>query len=478
MKARYKALQQAKKQSHTTALCKFPDYLPKEKPTLLTLKKLFLIPFFAFLLSHPLSAQTYRDYATTALIPSTDFPKQRFGTHLVQSENRILVACHGEPYVYSSDSLQAYGGAAYLHENQKDGNWKLQQKLKPNDHRPATGFGGYMALSGDLALVAATKDSTVQRKPRSHNYYGAVYIFQRHASGEWQQVQKLKPKHRIANAKFGMSLAISGTDLIIAAPQEPNGYNRSGVIYVFRQQPDGKWTQSQRLQPPEDQQYRHMGFESLSTNEEVIAAGVIGHSPGPKVQNHFFDAGAVYTFVRQPDGLWAFDRIIMASDRSKGDHFGRKTALSGTTLVVTAIDEEEGEDAPHNRYMNSGAAYVFERNPSGDWIETAKLKPLHPSYQGGFGIGAAVQGDSILIGCIWDSSDRYGKNIKTSTGAAYLFTRNGSSWKCVNKLVAPGRPSRDSYGYGLAIFPNQLLVGAYDDADKKGKVHVYTFREP
>ena len=73
--------------------------------------------------------------------------------------------------------------------------------------------------------------------------------------------------------------------------------------------------------------------------------------------------GVVYVYQRQ-DGTWQETAQLTASDATDAaDRFGRALAVEGRTLLVGA----SARDA------STGAAYVFEKDDAGAWVQTARL---------------------------------------------------------------------------------------------------------
>ncbi|MFZ6181299.1 integrin [Nannocystis pusilla] len=100
-----------------------------------------------------------------------------------------------------------------------------------------------------------------------------------------------------------------------------------------------------------------------------------------------------------------------ASNAESGDHFGHSLAISadGTTMVVGAPDEDSGAhginvEQSDNSIADSGAAYVFVRE--GDtWKQQAYLKSFNPDTEDGFGaVAISGNGDTIAIGAPYEDS--------------------------------------------------------------------------
>lgn len=138
---------------------------------------------------------------------------------------------------------------------------------------------------------------------------------------------------------------------------------------------------------------------------------------------------------------------LIASDGVAGDAFGM-VAVEGDTAIVGAL-RVDGE---------AGAAYVFVRSASG-WMQQAKLVAsdrLKDSLDL-FGHSVAISGDTVAVAAL-------GAHPDVSSGAAYVFVRNGSSWSEQAKLLAPDASDWDSFGVNVAISGNTIAVGSYGTA--------------
>jgi len=73
-----------------------------------------------------------------------------------------------------------------------------------------------------------------------------------------------------------------------------------------------------------------------------------------------------------------------------------------------------------------------------------------------FGCSVALSGDTALIGA-W--SKDVGGN--TYAGAAYVFTRSGTSWSQQAELTASDAAADDHFGHSVALSGDTALVGAW-----------------
>jgi hypothetical protein len=114
------------------------------------------------------------------------------------------------------------------------------------------------------------------------------------------------------------------------------------------------------------------------------------------------EAGAVYVFRRTGD-VWAQEAIVTAANAEAGDQFGWSVALSGNgnTLAVGARREDSGSVgvngiATDNSVMSSGAAYVFTRAGT-TWTQQAYVKASNTDVGDSFGQDVALSADGLTL---------------------------------------------------------------------------------
>ena len=146
---------------------------------------------------------------------------------------------------------------------------------------------------------------------------------------------------------------------------------------------------------------------------------------------------------------------LKASGALSGANFGSAVAASGDTVVV---------GAPEPAYA-VGLVYVFVRSGSG-WSQQATL--FAPNAQAGdrFGSSVAISGDTVVVGATGEDSNATGvngdqaNNSASESGAAYVFTRSGSSWSHQAYLKASNTDADDHFGRSVAISGDTVVVGA------------------
>lgn len=144
-------------------------------------------------------------------------------------------------------------------------------------------------------------------------------------------------------------------------------------------------------------------------------------------------------------------------DSQTDSRFGRSVALQGNTLVVTAPEADIPDDPPPQ--LHKGAAYVYTRAGS-TWSRQAMLVPPEPPYAGkALGNSVAIDGNTIVVG---------------QRNAAHVFKRDSTTdvWSYQAKLVAhtkqrsPPDFFKAIFGPVVAISGGTIAVGGGIDEAK------------
>lgn len=153
---------------------------------------------------------------------------------------------------------------------------------------------------------------------------------------------------------------------------------------------------------------------------------------------------------------------LLASDGAAGDIFGNSVAIDGDSTIVGAVQEDDAA-------ANAGAAYVFLRS-AGIWSEQQKLIPNDAGINDQFGIAVDIDADTVVIGSVFNDG------TAIDSGAAYIFTRTGSTWSQQAKLIASDGAATDAFGQAVAIDGDTAVIGAEQDNDagtNSGSAYVF-----
>lgn len=373
-----------------------------------------------------------------------------------------------------------------------------QAYFKASNSGASDHFGFSIAMSGDTLVVGALhEDSNASgvngnQANNSAVESGAAYVFIRNGAGTWSQQAYLKASNTEAWDNFGYSVAISGDTLVVGATgeasnatgvngsQADNSAPNAGAVYVFTRS-GTTWSQQAYLKASNTGTGDWFGY-SVATTGDTVIVGANGESSnatgvnGSQSSNSAASSGAVYVFNRSgAPAVWSQQAYLKASNTGTNDNFGNSVALSGDTLVVGAVYESSNAtgingNQSDNSASQSGAVYVFNRSGTpAVWSQQAYLKASNTEAFDSFGISVAISGNTLVAGATHESSNATGvdgnqaNNSASSSGAAYVFIRNGVTWSQQAYLKASNTELGDWFGNSVAISSDTLVVGAYQE---------------
>jgi hypothetical protein len=112
-------------------------------------------------------------------------------------------------------------------------------RLVPSDGRNGDRFGQSVAVSGSTIVVGAPSAGPTDSSGGSLGQ-GAVYVFQRPSQGGWvnaTQTAELTASSLFNGAGLGSSVAVAGSTIVAGAPNAGSG---TGMAYLF-EEPSGGW---------------------------------------------------------------------------------------------------------------------------------------------------------------------------------------------------------------------------------------------
>jgi hypothetical protein len=365
--------------------------------------------------------------------------------------------------------------------------------LKASNTRVNDQFGWSVAVSGDTVVVGALNESSRatgvngNQSDNSVQGAGAAYVFVRR-NGTWTQQAYLKASNTGANDMFGRAVAISGDTIVVGAfaesssatgvngNQSDNSASASGAAYVFVRQ-GTNWTQQAYLKASNAGAGDWFGMRVAVSGDTAIV-GALGEDSsstgvnGNQSDNSATNAGAAYVFVRSGTN-WTQQAYLKASNTGMGDNFGT-VAVAGDTVVVGAWRESSSTtrvngDQGDNRAGFSGAAYVFTRSGT-NWSQQAYLKASNSDGGDLFGDTVSVSGNTVVVGARGEDSSAAAvngnqrDNSATNSGAAYVFTRNGTNWSQQAYLKASNTEAGDGFGIRVAVSGDTVVVGAFGES--------------
>ncbi len=392
---------------------------------------------------------------------------------------------------------QPGSGAVYVFIR-SGANWIQQAYLKPSKtNANDNNFGIVVALSADgntLAVAARNESGNatgINSTPVKNDFTtkknsGAVYVFTRSGTTWSTQETYIKASNAEAQDHFGSALALSadGNTLAVGALTEDsnstvinggptaeadNSNFDSGAVYVFTRS-STIWTQQAYIKASNSDKSAQFGAAvALSDDGNTMAVGANRESGnGTDAQLH---SGAVYVFIRSGITWMQQPTILKASTIHVDDSFGVAVALSGDGNALAVGSSLEDTTA-----MDSGAVYVFIRSGT-SWSLPVLLKASKVDANDQFGSVVALShdGNTLAVGATGEDSNAKGintgdldNNDLLSSGAVYVFTRNGSSWSQPTIVKASNTDAGDMFGSSVALNADgtTLVVGAVGESSK------------
>ena len=200
---------------------------------------------------------------------------------------------------------------------------------------------------------------------------------------------------------------------------------------------------------------------SVAVSGSTVVISAVGHA---------VKAGRAYVFTRTATG-WHQSAELKGLDTMAGDEFGA-VAVSGSTIVVgdRYYKPPVGLGAPcfGRRQCDEwvGRAYVFTRTATG-WRQSAELKGSDSVGGDQFGASVAISGGSIVVGAP-------GYNSTTSGGRAYVFTKTARGWGQVAEVRGSDTVAGNFFGTSVGISDQTIVVGALVHASNAGRAYVFT----
>ncbi len=309
-------------------------------------------------------------------------------------------------------------------------------KLTGSGENGRGSFGFNVALSGNgqWALVGG---------PTDNSGVGAVWAFARSGSTWSQQGSKITAEEEVGAAQFGYTVALSeeGTTAIVGGAKD----NGVGAAWVYTRS-GSTWTQQgPKLTGGEESGAGHFGCCEVALSADGNTALIGGYADKS-------NTGAAWVFTRSGSTWSQQGPKLTGGGETGAAHFGYAVALAadGNTALIGG-----GKDN-----ASAGAAWLFTRSGSTWSQQGSKLTGGGETEGAQFGYSVALSGNgsTALIGGGADNS---------GIGAAWTFTRSGSTWSQSGpKLTASGEIGSGHFGCcGVALSSDGgvALIGGYQD---------------
>ena len=346
------------------------------------------------------------------------------------------------------DDLGSASGTAYVYRYRLDedtGAWRWfeEAKLLASDGMPNDLFGWSVAIDAQAPDGAVIVVGAYYDDEGANSNSGSAYVF-RHNGSAWVEEAKLTADDAAGGDEFGHAVAVCADWIVVGAARDDDGDTNTGSAYVFHYN-GSTWVQAAKLNAPDAAAQDQFAVSLAISGDAIIAGAAMNDHAGS-------NSGSAYAF-RYDGADWLFEQKLTADDAAEGDKFGQSVSISGSLALIGAYLDDEYAD-------NTGSAYVFHYD--GAWLQEARLIASDAAADDQFGHDVAIledpiNGDLAVIGAAL--ADDFG----SGSGAAYFFSFDGADWLEQAKLTAVDAAALDNFGISVALDSDFLLIGANKD---------------
>ncbi len=293
----------------------------------------------------------WTDSNQTAKLTSSDGADgDKFGYSVAISENSIVIGA------YRDDDSGTDSGSAYVFEKPENA-WidssQENAKLTVSYESVYDHFGYSVAISNDTIAVGAYG---YEVEDSSEYDNGAVYIYNKPENG-WMTATadaRLTANDSSDGDYFGYSVAIESNTLVVGASEDDNDIDNSiysaGSVYIYkRDNSTSSFIQAAKLIASDPHSNDKFGTSVDISNDTVLVGAFLTDDLGE-------DSGSAYLYKKPNDG-WTDSNHesakLTAFDAEAINYFGRSVAISGSTIAIGSINDNDNG-------QSSGSAYMYE----------------------------------------------------------------------------------------------------------------------
>ena len=270
--------------------------------------------------------------------------------------------------------------------------YTLKQAIPPPTASPQSGgqLGYSVAVEGGYTVVGVPFDNT------GGNRSGVAKVFDS-TSGALLFVL-LNP--RPADLSFGISVAISGTRVVVGAYSESTGTINAGSAYVYDLSSGTPSVPVATLNNPSPAIDDQFGLTVAISGTRVVVG-----APGDDTVATNAGSAYVYDLASGTPTVPVASLINSVANAS----FGKSVAISGTNVVIGAPDDSS------TGVSRSGSAYVYDLTSVTPTVPVVSLNNPTPADSDYFGYSVAISGVRVVVGAPRDYTGA------ANAGSAYVY---------------------------------------------------------
>jgi uncharacterized repeat protein (TIGR02543 family) len=386
-------------------------------------------------------------------IKTTIFPTVQQGSKLVGTGNTgaaqqgisVAVSADGNTAIVGGPVDNANRGAVWIY-TRSGGSW-TQQGTKLT----GTGFAGTFSNQGVAVALSADGNTAIVGGALDNDLSGAAWVFTRSGTTWTQQGSKLVGTGAVGSAQQGSSVSLSadGNTALVGGPTDNTNI---GAVWIYTRS-GSTWTQ---------QGSKLVGTGAVGSAQQgwSVSLSADGNTAitGGRLDNS--NAGAAWVYTRSGTTWTQQGAKLVGTGAVGASQQGYSVAISanGNTAMVGASQDN----------TQAGAAWVYTRSGTTWTQQGTKLV-------GTGAVGAAQQGWSVSLSADGNTASVGGYADNSAVGAAWVYTRSGTTWTQGSKLVGTGTVGAAQQGVSVSMSAdgNTAMVCAAQDNTQTGAAWVY-----
>jgi hypothetical protein len=267
-----------------------------------------------------------------------------------------------------------------------------------------------------------------------------------------QATETISPAQAGVELSRNIGINYTGNIIIASAPKYAKTvglitYTDVGAVCVYTGS-GNTWTQTQTLTANVAGAYANGEYQGLAAIS-ISGDGIYISSSGSNAYNSTLDGEGIVYIFKSNGSSYTQQTQVAGSGAANNGNFGSSISLNqyGNYMCVGAQNESVSS-------TNCGVAYIFNRSGN-TWSQQQRLTPSDVVSDLFFGASCSI--DSTGTYAVIGGTGYDGAN--TNSGAAYVFSRSGSTWTQVQKLT-PSSPvvSNQFFGQEVAISDNGDII--------------------
>ena len=358
----------------------------------------------------------------------------------------------GAPFRDLESPTRADGGEVYRYTF--DGsNWNPASLTPPPGILANARLGVSIALSSAHAVFGAPGQDDVGSPGE-----GAVYAYDMPSASFGEVV---RATGAVAGAAFGRSVAVAGANLIVGAPAAPRPPDLAVGAFVMFEHVAGNWEERQSFQPAPNNGQAGVSV-AVGSTYAVAGAPTVDTDAGAS-------AGVAYLVELTSPSFWEESGRVDAGNSTNFDDFGIAVAIDDDSPSTSWV--AVGAPGVDAQVRNQGKLAIFRRNGlsytfAGSVLNTSSpIDPTDPSF--GRALDVEASDPRIVVGeSRWDRTVIARGTLAPDVGRAHVFRLNGSAFVLEAVLESSATTAGDETGYAVAIDGDSIALGAPFDDDQ------------